>query len=364
MAASESVASCSARDSASSSKITVIQLGHNDSNYDYKEKQVNIAEYDRMLTDPGQVDCPLLEKLGYPVMLVHTRHGTKCIPQVQVFAASSNPHNNRQATVAAARLSTGLAMGCVVGEVYALRRDTKSLTGPEWEILRDALDQLMNDYGVGPGYVDEALLRRYRRDTRDRMRGLSDTPPGNHCLECGEEEAEGTQLLRCGNCKTAYYCSKACQKAHWRAGHKAVCRPPGEGSTEAQVAALLASTALRPEQIIARGVPVPELPRGLLEANPHLAAMASAMPPEVHRLFVYNKHLAGRERICPHCRTKYRLLDQPEAGDRASIEQRLSGLCSYACFQAFHPAGSWSGPEWYGQEAIQPEGMTFALEMQ
>lgn len=40
MAASESVASCSARDSASSSKITVIQLGHNDSNYDYKEKQV------------------------------------------------------------------------------------------------------------------------------------------------------------------------------------------------------------------------------------------------------------------------------------------------------------------------------------
>lgn len=142
-----------------------------------------------MLTDPGQVDCPLLEKLGYPVMLVHTRHGTKCIPQVQVFPASSNPHNNRQATVAAARLSTGLAMGCVVGEVYALRRDTKSLTGPEWEILRDALDQLMNDYGVGPGYVDEALLRRYRRDTRERMRGLSDTPPDHRQGRAGPRAA-------------------------------------------------------------------------------------------------------------------------------------------------------------------------------
>jgi hypothetical protein len=31
-------------------------------------------------------------------------------------------------------LVAGLAMGCVVGEVYALRKDTKSLTAPEWEV--------------------------------------------------------------------------------------------------------------------------------------------------------------------------------------------------------------------------------------
>jgi hypothetical protein len=30
--------------------------------------------------------------------------------------------------------AAGLAMGCVVGEVYALRKDTKSLTGAEWEV--------------------------------------------------------------------------------------------------------------------------------------------------------------------------------------------------------------------------------------
>jgi hypothetical protein len=39
MAAPESVASCSARESARN-KITIIQLGHNSCNYEYREKQV------------------------------------------------------------------------------------------------------------------------------------------------------------------------------------------------------------------------------------------------------------------------------------------------------------------------------------
>jgi hypothetical protein len=55
-----------------------------------------------------QVDCPLLERLGYPIILVHSRPGTKCIPQVQMMAVSNNPRNNRAATVAASRASTGL----------------------------------------------------------------------------------------------------------------------------------------------------------------------------------------------------------------------------------------------------------------
>ncbi|KAJ8612128.1 hypothetical protein CTAYLR_002434 [Chrysophaeum taylorii] len=35
-------------------------------------------------------------------------------------------------------------------------------------------------------------------------------------------EAPGT--LRCSRCSKATYCSSACQKRHWRAGHKRVCR--------------------------------------------------------------------------------------------------------------------------------------------
>jgi hypothetical protein len=54
------------------------------------------------------------------------------MPQAQVVAVSGNMHNNRQATVAASRVSTGLAEGCVVGNVYALRTDGKDLTAEEW----------------------------------------------------------------------------------------------------------------------------------------------------------------------------------------------------------------------------------------
>jgi hypothetical protein len=48
------------------------------------------------------------------------------------MVAVGNNHNNRMATVAASRASTGLAVGCVVGNVYALRTDGKDLTAKEW----------------------------------------------------------------------------------------------------------------------------------------------------------------------------------------------------------------------------------------
>ena len=34
-------------------------------------------------------------------------------------------------------------------------------------------------------------------------------------------KADGTSLDQCGGC---YYCSKACQTADWKAGHKAECK--------------------------------------------------------------------------------------------------------------------------------------------
>eukprot|EP00747_Dinoflagellata_sp_TGD_P206931 gnl/TRDRNA2_/TRDRNA2_80561_c0_seq1.p1 gnl/TRDRNA2_/TRDRNA2_80561_c0~~gnl/TRDRNA2_/TRDRNA2_80561_c0_seq1.p1 ORF type:complete len:177 (+),score=40.55 gnl/TRDRNA2_/TRDRNA2_80561_c0_seq1:40-570(+) len=39
------------------------------------------------------------------------------------------------------------------------------------------------------------------------------------CAHCG---AKGAQK-RCGRCKAVGYCSEACQRSHWTAGHKAVC---------------------------------------------------------------------------------------------------------------------------------------------
>ena len=36
----------------------------------------------------------------------------------------------------------------------------------------------------------------------------------------------GVSMSRCGRCKQTNYCSESCQAAHWKAGHKAECRPP------------------------------------------------------------------------------------------------------------------------------------------
>ena len=43
------------------------------------------------------------------------------------------------------------------------------------------------------------------------------------CGQCGKDKAEaGAALVVCGNCKHRRYCSKACQKKHWKQ-HKMVC---------------------------------------------------------------------------------------------------------------------------------------------
>ena len=39
------------------------------------------------------------------------------------------------------------------------------------------------------------------------------------CFLCGEE---GTKLKKCSQCEIAYYCSKTCQRGHWKK-HKVAC---------------------------------------------------------------------------------------------------------------------------------------------
>lgn len=46
------------------------------------------------------------------------------------------------------------------------------------------------------------------------------------CLKCGVTTT-GEKFLGCGQCRTARYCCKDCQKADWK-NHKAVCKPLSE----------------------------------------------------------------------------------------------------------------------------------------
>ena len=46
------------------------------------------------------------------------------------------------------------------------------------------------------------------------------------CTNCSSSSALGAKgLLRCSRCLAARYCSRECQRSHWKAGHKQVCVP-------------------------------------------------------------------------------------------------------------------------------------------
>ena len=50
------------------------------------------------------------------------------------------------------------------------------------------------------------------------------------CFSCGKRRDSGElnmKKLRCSGCKCAIYCSKGCQRAHWKkknGGHKTMCK--------------------------------------------------------------------------------------------------------------------------------------------
>ena len=44
------------------------------------------------------------------------------------------------------------------------------------------------------------------------------------CLKCGKEEEPGAKFKKCGKCEDVCYCSRECQKAHWKE-HKKECQP-------------------------------------------------------------------------------------------------------------------------------------------
>lgn len=55
------------------------------------------------------------------------------------------------------------------------------------------------------------------------------TVSGSACDHCGAARGgAGKALHKCGRCGLAHYCSKECQRAQWKAGHRTACRAPGE----------------------------------------------------------------------------------------------------------------------------------------
>lgn len=66
-------------------EIRTVEIADNRSGMKVFDREVDMMQYQKLLDDPGQVDCPLLGSLGFPVILVSTTPGQKCIPQVRMF---------------------------------------------------------------------------------------------------------------------------------------------------------------------------------------------------------------------------------------------------------------------------------------
>jgi hypothetical protein len=104
--------------------------------------------------------------------------------------------------------------------------------------LQSMLD---NGYAIEADVADDTLLRQlmllaaltvfgdgYRQDVLGKL-GSKYTATALGCASCAAGQKQGGGKLQlCASCGVVAYCSKRCQAAHWKAGHKAVCsRRPG-----------------------------------------------------------------------------------------------------------------------------------------
>ena len=51
------------------------------------------------------------------------------------------------------------------------------------------------------------------------------------------EQGPGPKLRHCARCMRVHYCCVACQRAHWKGGHKSVCKAPAAAPAAPQAAA-------------------------------------------------------------------------------------------------------------------------------
>jgi hypothetical protein len=68
----------------------------------------------------------------------------------------------------------------------------------------------------------------YRSYSFQEFKGPADIIKGTKCAQCGVREHPNSTFFqkfkKCSRCGQPYYCSKTCQRKHWKKTHKYICR--------------------------------------------------------------------------------------------------------------------------------------------
>ena len=113
-------------------------------------------------------------------------------------------------------LEAGTGVGAVVAAGAARPRRSNYLDNsrprlpPEWDIsTKRAGTQRARGTSVVSGVLDDLHVT----NIKEKACANCLAPEGVHC----------ESFLVCARCKVTYYCDRACQVAHWKAGHKKFC---------------------------------------------------------------------------------------------------------------------------------------------
>lgn len=111
----------------------------------------------------------------------------------------------------------------LISEKVVLNFSKHTVTGRQSRALVDKLDD--NKLSAVKGH----LLKLFDSMTRKEVSKLSKKWDVNlqhfKCITCNLQQKDcEKKLLRCGDCGEFFYCSKVCQKTHWKeGGHKNTC---------------------------------------------------------------------------------------------------------------------------------------------
>lgn len=134
----------------------------------------------------------------------HTKHNTLDIYNVAKSIAESSP----QVGTVSIKCATIKEMQ-ILNEMFLA--NSKRIPDEFQAQLEAQLDEKLLNIPMSHTSYITPLLKPYNK-----------APKGN-CFMCGK-----SSKAVCAKCKVMKYCSKECQKKHWKEGHKKVCRTPEE----------------------------------------------------------------------------------------------------------------------------------------